>query len=199
MRPSNVPMLKRHARQIGEVVIAWNWLNAACFSIFEVMSEAKHERHLNVAHNIWHSFQSDKAQRQMMLDVARPVLGTRSRAYIQLKCLKDTIDKLSTNRNAPVHTPIALAYGTDEIVPHPFWGRRQAVEHLQEQPLATNWRRIRGDLLALINFASVLSQHIQQPLGPLPRRPQMLSLPKSHRRKSQKRRGGGRPRQPPAP
>jgi hypothetical protein len=201
MQPAKSGRLwQTHARQIGEIAIAWNWLNAACFDIFHTVSVAKHPLHLNIARSIWHSFQSDKAQRQMMLDSARLSLGTKSRPYIQLKWFKDQVDKLASSRNDPIHTPIAFstdASGNTEVVPHALYAKYQSVIRLENAPLSKTWRRIRGDLHVLSLFAQVLNLHLREPQRPLPRRPRLLSLPKNPSHRNRSRRGRGRPPPPP--
>lgn len=201
MRPAGSERLWRaHARQIGEIAIAWNWLHTSCFRIFQILSEAKNPRHLNIAHAIWHSLRSDSEQRQLMLNVARHSLLPKSRVYLQIKWLKETADRLASSRNDPVHTPIALltlGSGKTEIVPDIFYARREAVDRLQKSPLGKNWQKIRGDIRVLSLFASIISRNLEDAQLPLPRKPRMLSLPKSTSRKNRRRRVRGKPPPPP--
>jgi hypothetical protein len=115
-RPLNADLhrlWRRHAHQVGEVITAWNDLQAGFFLIFQTLSETKNPKSSAIALAIWHSIQSDSAQREMMLSVARAALPENSRAYSQIKWLKDRADKLTPFRNDPAHTPIAFMR-TDE-------------------------------------------------------------------------------------
>lgn len=46
--------LSKHARHVGEVILAWNLQQARCFELFWTLSEAKNEKYsLLVANRIW--------------------------------------------------------------------------------------------------------------------------------------------------
>src|SRR5580704_11611935 len=83
--PDQWKLWRKHAHQVGEIVTAWNDLQAVCYRLFATLSEAKNPGYMNIAHGIWHSVQSDKTQREMMLAAARGALNPKSRALGQIK------------------------------------------------------------------------------------------------------------------
>src|SRR5215472_8781398 len=97
---------RRHAHQAGEVITAWNDLHAALLGIFRTLTIDAWEMSLA----IWHSHQSDRSQREMLISVATEARRFKSpKALARIRWLKDTVDKLAPFRNDPVHTSMSIA------------------------------------------------------------------------------------------
>jgi hypothetical protein len=183
-------VIVRHARHVGEILIAWNDLQSKLFMIFWVIVSP--ERH-QVAYGIWHCIQSDKTQRDMVLAAARGALAAKSRMLQHIEWLVDRAAALSVYRNDPAHT--AIGFTTDEnnkLVPVPdlVAGRDAALKRLADAPTSTYWERVRGDLWSLSYFAGSIWAHLLPPPTPpvphpFPRRPRLMSIPAKKR--------GGRP------
>lgn len=60
--------VSRHARHIGEIAWAWNSLQANLFQLFHAIVSPKNHA---LAYGLWHLIQSDKTQREMVLEAAR--------------------------------------------------------------------------------------------------------------------------------
>src|SRR3989442_11201104 len=97
---------ERHAHQAGEVVTAWNELQAALYWLFKDLLKDSRE----VALAIWHSTQNDRTQRQMLLSVAELVLAGSTKALGQVRWAKERADDLATHRNDPAHTPFGFTW-----------------------------------------------------------------------------------------
>jgi hypothetical protein len=176
--------VKKHARHAGEIIWCWNLLNDHLFGIFvTTLGLLGTKRAHEIGHAVWNSFQSDKAQREMLLDVAKaafpPIPGVRAerRELAAIKWLVKQTENLSKHRNDVAH-----------------------VNRLADEPTALIWRRLRGDLIALCGYAELLTYALaMQPLSPTwPSRPRMLCSPmrKSKKKKVFLRR---RPKEPPPP
>lgn len=142
---------------------------------------------------IWHSHQSDKSQREMLISAATEVLRFKSpKALACIRWLKDTTDKFSPFRNDPAHTPMSIAAFESGIVliePNIFAAKSQSVTRLYEKPLESTWKKLRGDLFMLCAYAIELNRALNNSqFAPLPRRPRLLSIPSSGRRTRRKRR-----------
>ncbi len=176
-------LIRSHAHQIGEVVNAWTDLQTGCFMVFQAVLEAQGLQNLNIVHALWHSAQSDSAQREMLLAVARSAFHPKERVFAQIKWLRDKAERMAPLRNDPAHTPVSFSFpapGAPSLVPNSFVARDPAVKRLRENPLNKSWERIRGDFLVLSIFAFAISLAIRNPHSvSLPCRPRILSFPAS--------------------
>jgi hypothetical protein len=170
--------IERYARQVGEILYAWNELQSALFGVFWGLTETNDTHSHEIALAIWHSFQSDRAQREMLLAVAEAKLPPRSRAITSIRWLKRATDELAIYRNDAAHTPIGT---TEPIGPDYFVTRQSVIARFVEKSPETVWRRVRGDLLRLAEFAEAI-QFSFGALQPLPRRPRLLIVPPQKRR-----------------
>lgn len=91
--------IKKWAGKTAEALWAWNRLNSQPFDIF-VSLVGKGEDAQNIGYAIWHMFQSDKNQREMLLAVAEASLPSRSKKLKQLKWLIKMTNKIAPYRNA---------------------------------------------------------------------------------------------------
>jgi hypothetical protein len=184
---------RKHARQIGEIALAWNLLQDALFVLFWVVAtQSRHEEH-SKAHAIWHSFQSDKAQRDMLLATARADQRIPKKLLDHIKWVVECTGKLAPFRNDAIHTPVKFAvFQGGKVVPIPqaLSGRIQAVERLKALPLAATWRIVRGDILVLANFCGAIYAHVVVTglAGPWPSRPPLRAIPRKARVSSKKAR-----------
>src|ERR1700730_1437214 len=107
---------RKYARQMGEIALAWNALQDGLFILFWIVSTNRRQQEYPIAHAIWHSFQSDKAQREMLLAVAsaNPLLPRK--LVDHLKWLVKLTTDLSAYRNAVLHTPVKFAAGISGYV-----------------------------------------------------------------------------------
>jgi len=179
-------MLWQYSIVTAEGLWAWNRVQSFLFEIFlSFFHENEGESAYPVAHAIWHMFQSDKNQREMVLAVAKEVLPAKSRRLKNIQWLLKKVEDIAPFRNAAVHTPI--------IFQKTGKGRALAVDHtarpqIKRRMEATNhrkfWRAVSGDLMVLAQYAAYLShseKELNHPNGvivlvPSPHRPKLLSL-----------------------
>jgi hypothetical protein len=93
---------ERHALQVGEIIFAWNELQSALFGLFWGLTETNGPKSNEIALAIWHSFQSERAQRDMLLSVARAQLPPTSRSLTSIRWLVRAADDLGLLRNVPL-------------------------------------------------------------------------------------------------
>lgn len=138
-----------------------------------------------VAYAIWHMFQSDKSQREMVLAVAAAIYPPRSLLLKQIRWLLRMADKIAPYRNAAVHVPTyfveylpgrANALMLDEVS-----AREQARIRLELAGAGKRfWTAMAGDLFVLGQFAFALvdARSVKDGSAHIPslRRPQLLSL-----------------------
>lgn len=193
---------RKHARQIGEVALAWNHLQDALFNLFWVFTTEGTQKNKRdrwpISHAIWHSFQSDKAQREMLLVVVKADARVPQKLRGQIKWIVDHTKKLGTFRNDAVHTPIKFALwpsGDVDTLPQAASGRTSAIERLIKAPLSGTWRRTRGDLVILAAFCHEISSPVLagRPFPTSLQKPVLLCLLETPRR-AKGRTKGPRPR-----
>ena len=176
---------RRHAIHVGEIAVAWNALQSGLFQVFwALVSPDNHA----VAFGLWHCIQSDKTQREMLLAVAKAALSEgRMRRNVEWMCAKAEL--ISPHRNDAAHTPISVYFGSTagfSVIPNPMSTRTPAYQRLSAEPTDKLWRRVRGDLIALTNYAVTIAAEIREigPLVPSPRRPRLLWKAASARKRS---------------
>jgi hypothetical protein len=175
------------AKQTAETLWAWNSLQAQLFHLFcELLADTSTE----AAYAIWHMFQSDKNQREMLLAVAETAFPTGSRKLKQLAWLVASINRISPFRNAVVHT--ASYFQVEEVgQPHSMvlddaTTRKQMRLRLELAGPGKFWAAVAGDLFVLSQYAVGLTLHIgggavergtgRRILCPSPHKPRLLSL-----------------------
>lgn len=173
--PRHVQILnQRHARQIGEITLAWNNLQADLYEIFAALVADKNH---DLAHGLWHSIQSDKTQRDMLKSVARAVLSQRKRLLANIEWIIKKAEMLSPFRNDAAHT--AMSFHTGRFAPNPHASRKQSLDRLYLKPVSVNWRKVRGDLYVLGSFAKWMWAEVADPgsVATWPHRPQLNTKP----------------------
>jgi len=180
-------VVQTHAQHVGEIVWASNALHSQLFDLFWTL--VSKPNHL-LDYNIWHCIQSDSTQREMLEGVAKAVLPAKSAMLKRIQWIIDSAGKLSRYRNDAVHTPITFIFRKGKLTLHPDYlsGRRPALERLAQKTTEQRWPGLRGDLIALSEFAFAVSVALNHPgkTGPLPRRPRLRSVPSSPRKSRKK-------------
>jgi hypothetical protein len=172
--------IRVYATLTAEALWGWNRLHSALFEIFAALLENR-----AVAHAIWHFLQSDKNQREMLLEAAVAKLGPKSRAASKVRWLIRTVNRYAPLRNAVVHAPLVFepmgrnkpsAIQLDDLT-----GREQALLRLG---LAGGkerfWNSLAGDLFCLGQYAGSICDDIAPPLdgNGNPQRPPSLHRPR---------------------
>lgn len=171
--PANVRALNEsHARQIGEISIAWNSLHVAFYEIFMALMPTA-----DSAFGVWHTIQSDKGQRDMMLQAARGIMQDRKRLLANLEWVADKATMLSTFRNDAMHA--AMNFRSGVYSADPLTTRKQSLQRLNVVPIDKSWKNVRGDLYALTTYANFVWAEIFDPgcLAHWPYRPKILTKP----------------------
>jgi hypothetical protein len=111
----------------------------------------------------------------------------------QVRWLVEQVDAMGAHRNDPAHTPVNVAMLDKKlgvVIPAEGAGRKPVVKRLMKTPTARVWRVTRGDLYVLAAFAQAISTHLlfedHMKLGPLPRRPRLLSVPRGKQAANEK-------------
>jgi hypothetical protein len=176
---------RRHIRHVGEIVHAWNVAHGTLFKVFTFVAT---DWDWHFAHALWHSVSTDKGQR----DMVEVFVNEKREAPPPL--LKDGIlwairalNELATYRNDATHVEILRNH--PEFVPE-VSAKPGTVDRFAASPLASHWRRLRGDLYAIANYLDGI--HWALWFGgrrPLSRRPRLLfARTKSGRSQNQRRR-----------
>lgn len=169
-----------HALLIGDVSIAWNGLHEKFYSLFAWV--VRGDGNLELPYRIWHSLQSDSAQRGML---RATVATTKNKRLIRaVDWLVKQAEKIGKERNALVHTPIVGEFGDDmklKIIPSRLGGRENHLQEFAKKPKAADWQRVRGNLRVLAQYASMVEINQFYPtLGaappPWPYRPRLIGL-----------------------
>jgi hypothetical protein len=202
--------LKQHARHAGEIIWCWNLLTDQLFWLLTALvTERAEARGQEVAYAIWDLIQSDALKRDLIRGIASRVLKGEPKTLDAIKWLLDRTSDLSPFRNDVAHVPLrfasvgGIAGRRPKVVLSPVSGsgRKQAIERLLKEPTAKNWRRVRGDLLALSNYAFLLALNIRggPPEPPWPRKPRLLAVQRKKNGAKQKARHQLRKGPPPPP
>lgn len=171
--PANVRALNEsHARQIGEISIAWNSLHVGFYEIFMALMPTA-----DAAFGIWHTIQSDKGQRDMMLQAARGIMKDRKKLLANLEWVAEKATMLSTFRNDAMHA--AMNFRSGAYSADPLSTRKQALQRLAIVPIDKSWKNVRGDLYALTSYANFIWAEVFDPgcLRFWPYRPRILTKP----------------------
>ncbi|MDQ7780693.1 MAG: hypothetical protein RDV41_13445 [Planctomycetota bacterium] len=153
-----------HARQIGEVIYLWNRLHGALFLTFWAITDS---RDYDFAYGIWHSIQSDSTQRQMVEKAAGTGrIGARMKSNVLWICRAH--EKLAPYRNAFAHVGFYYHSKEEGFAPEDLGARKAPLELLASYPKTTLFRRLRGDLAALADYAEGIGYRIlyRHPTGP---------------------------------
>ena len=167
----------------AETIWAWNRLHSILMALFaSLLNDDPKQDH--IASAIWHIFQSDSSQRELLWKVASARLGAKSEKYLATIWLTKAIDKIAPYRNSIVHVPLVFQPtkpGRPNNIAIDIGGAREL--HLRRLELAGSskrfWRAISGDLMVLSQFALALSgrstDEVGESFSPSLRKPQLLT------------------------
>jgi len=94
---------------IGQTSLAWNALQEALCELFSRVAKKEVERDFGIFLAIWHSLDSDRAQRKMFSTIARRIWeigGIDDAMHKDIRWLLAEADKLSDARNDVIHSPL---------------------------------------------------------------------------------------------
>jgi hypothetical protein len=152
---------EEHARQVGEIVYLWNRLHGELFMIFWSITDRKD---YEFALSIWHSIQSDSTQRQMIEGAAKARLKPRMRGHVLWLCRCH--ERLAPYRNAFAHVGFYYLWEVRDFVPNDLGAREAAIKRLAEYPKPNLFKKLRGDLRALVEYAEDIHLRLFYDIGP---------------------------------
>lgn len=175
--------IARHNRQVGEVLHAFNAAQASLFLVFWQLA-ARDDIHL--ALDLWEAQPSDLSQRK--------ILEIQVRRRVKRKAIKNgllwaiaSMNELSERRNDAVHSDV---YADIDRIRPGLGTKRTRAERLENMPLDSIWRDLRGDLSAIANYANDLHWDVSSDNAwPSTKRPRLrLARSKSVRHQDRARR-----------
>jgi hypothetical protein len=188
-RPSrrcNGPSAKekaRHARQIGEVALAWNAAHAKLFQLYVWIA---HDGDWPLGAAVWHTLQNDTGQRAMLEAAVRAKADLGQSYRVGILWAASILNGLTTHRNEIVHSEVLFL--PNSVVPG-VAVRPQFEERMTALPVEKKWRLLSGDLHALANYLEIVWFSLWMGMPrPLMRRPR-LQFSRSKTASSQERRG----------
>lgn len=160
------------ASAIGKVTLAWNKLQESLAFLFASILH----NHEGTALAVWHSQNSDLAQRNMIRAAAQANANElRSDVMDEIKWLLDSADSLSNRRNDTIHTHFSLGIEGSEIVYLPDeWSGSKHAKNLQGKDPLAEFKRYSIWADRLSQYAIKLREYVRDPRdnSPLPGRPQ---------------------------
>jgi hypothetical protein len=171
---------------LGQVAHAWNHLQETLASLFCVVAGINQ----TIGLAIWHSLQSDRAQREML----RAALAVRALdedwskknpdAKASVSFILEEVNKLADRRNDAVHAPcsVGIHEGEFEVIPLSFWGNPRA-RKLKGKAILTEFSWYEACADSLRSYTHAVEAALDG--GPWPDKPQMptLELPPSRKGK----------------
>lgn len=106
-------IVAEHAEMIGRVAIAWTDLDQILGNLFELFSGLTPDK----ARAIYFLPKSDRAQRDMLREVAKIALEPHPDLLSSFKSAIDGIDTLSRERNAAMHQSWGVQFPDPKFVP----------------------------------------------------------------------------------
>ena len=188
--------VKKYSAQVGEVIWAWNYCHAALANLFYVIVSPQN---LMLGHAIWHTSQSDAAQREFLLASAKVSLAKKPRMLAKIEWAKQNADKLSVFRNDTAHLATSFSGRPSDLslVPSFLATAPKRLRRLENRDLEEMLFLLRGDLIALAGYVLLLGGKITFPEHyTLPRRPKLLSIQDQRSTKKRRRTRTADPRPP---
>jgi hypothetical protein len=177
---------RAYATVIGEVIWASNFAHGAFEILFSHV--ATHDNY-PIGRAIWHTAASDSGQLQMLRAAATASTRLSEQMRARILWSIDKALKLGEMRNDAVHsaTIVLVKNGQAMMAPSDIGTKPSRSEKLRrEGDLKKKFRSVKGDLLQLGQYIHSLWPHLAgfDLLPPLPRKPQLRSLPKQTHRKA---------------
>jgi len=177
----------------GEIVYAAALLHDAFYGLFRCALSLERPdefgaeiRFHDQALAIWHTIQSDSAQRMMAIYAIStvPTNLRLSPAISRLKWAANTTDKLARYRNLIAHSPVMfrgeMKGKSIQMVPH-FAGDGTRPEHRERLALIHGlkfWRALRDDLLDLRDYVFATTQQVRR-MDAKSRGAELIGVPQS--------------------
>lgn len=184
---------RQYTAKLGSVVYTWNELHTVLSMLFAEISGITDK---SIPFSIWHSTESDRAQRKMLQAAVDAAIKTTDKRSTKIKedinWLLGRIDSLSDRRNDIIHSPyeFIVSPGPERMTPAEFLGHPRA-KKLKSKDLANEVRICCETSVVLTQFSLRLSASIGNPQLSWPERP---SLPNLGQRKNRPN-----PARPPPP
>ena len=166
------------AKAIGRATLAWNDLHISIGSIFWALTKIPNG---SAPGAIWHSLKSDRAQRDMTLELAMlDAMGytISDKLSIEIKWLLDRCTSLEDTRNNLLHSPFIFNDG--EVIPFHLGQHKRALK-LHGRDLSAHCEHFYESVTILRDYAEGLERTIRGIEEAAPPRPQ---LPTQHWRGS---------------
>jgi hypothetical protein len=188
-------MFHPYAVEIGKLALEWNRLQEHLSFLFSVTLGTGNT--VMLAYRIWHSAQSDRAQREMLRAAAEVMFGTELHGQASPKLLEDILwlldqaQRLADRRNDAMHSPFILSYGASggvTVAPavflgHPRAGKLQGKNVLMEFEWYRDCARVLADFAYELFYSLKMAPIAALPAPPLPERPRLPLLGQSKSRK----------------
>lgn len=146
--------VKAHITKVGEITWAWNRLQAAFAWIFIGFVSTKENQ---VGRVIWNAIASDKAQRDILLALCKDKLNKAQ--YAEICWAVDQANKLSSYRNAFIHSPMLQNINDGELSPNRISTPEKYAQKIEDFYKMGNYRDLRGDILQLEQFVMEIYLH----------------------------------------
>jgi len=176
--------LRAYAKVIGEVVWASNFAHGA----FEILfSHVVTHENYQTGRAIWHTATSDSGQLQMLRAATKVSDRLSKRMQERILWAIEQALKLGELRNDAVHssTIVIVKNGKAKIAPSDIGTKPSRSEKLRrDDNIKRKFIAVKGDLLQIGQYVHCLWPHLAgfDDVPPLPRKPQLRSLPKQTHR-----------------
>jgi len=172
--------LRAYATVIGEVVWASNYAHGAFEILFSHV--ATHDNFL-IGREVWHVSTSDSGQLNMLEAATKASERLSERMQERILWAINKAKKLGELRNDAVHsaTVVIIENGKAKIAPSDIGTKPSRSDRLRlGNDLNKKFKAVTGDLLQIGQYINLLWPHVAgfDLLPPLPRKPQLKSLPK---------------------
>ena len=145
---------KRHARQIGTIIHAWNRAHAEVFGVFmRVVASGDYE----LAHAIWHSLATDSARRALLKSAVQVKLRSQKRFMNSTLWALSILDELAKDRNDAAHAEMVRYL--DRMEPG-ISAKPASAKRLEERTIEGHWKKLAGDLQALSEYLMMISMNL---------------------------------------
>lgn len=195
-------LFRPYALEIGKLALAWNRLQEHLALLFSTALGSGDT--ILLAYRVWHSSQSDRAQREMLRAAAEVTFDKEEppwpRALQDTLWLLDKAQSLADQRNDALHSPFILGHSATAVsvrpasfLGHPRARKLQGKDVLAELKWYTQRARILGAFAYGMFYALKIAPMMHQPHA-WPDRPQLPPLGQSKTRKTKHPRKRARPR-----
>ena len=146
----------RHASALGRVSLVWTELHEVMGKMFARLV-SRDDQTLGLA--AWNALSNDRAQRSMLLAVAKATLEKADSRLVELAWAIGQMDSLENNRNDALHSPYTMTIfnGSIRIIPNYFQGQRRAM-NLKDRDLETELTSYQDNIWSIVRYVSAISR-----------------------------------------